>query len=74
MWIPSHIGIKGNEEVVLLAKSATPNISTIIYKISYKDYHSLYKLDVSIQTKSTVKHRSTIKSTNFFINYYSSVS
>ena len=51
-WIPSHVGISGNETVDELAKAATLSNKADIGKIHYTDYYSSFKkILIKVQRK-----------------------
>ena len=71
-WIPSHIGIQGNEEADALAKIATEAECDETIHIPFTDLRESFKHNCSLSTKKFIEQQGQIKGKDYFRFYYKS--
>lgn len=70
-WIPSHIGLRGNEDVDRLAKSATLLETVNLLEIPFTDLYETFKKSSYELTKNYALNQGLSKGKFYFENYYS---
>lgn len=65
-WIPSHIGIEGNEIADQMAKEATKSQHDDRIKVPYSDWKAFYKEEMMSRTRSRNEKEGTVKGINYF--------
>lgn len=73
-WIPSHLGIEGNESVDLLAKAATNKVLTSYYEIPHTDLFEMFKKQAVQLTNETIVNQASQKGKIYFELYYRNTS
>ncbi|KAK2574852.1 hypothetical protein KPH14_012978, partial [Odynerus spinipes] len=71
IWIPSHVGIQGNEDADAAAKSGTHSRSLDILKVPYTDLRERFKLRAFQQTKEHIKKLGSVKGRKYFLKFFS---
>ncbi|XP_076301407.1 uncharacterized protein LOC143219277 [Lasioglossum baleicum] len=69
-WIPSHIGVYGNEDTDSLAKAATSSNSADIFQVPFTDFTCHLRLKGILNTRSSITEQGTIKGIHYFQNFY----
>ncbi|KAL7297549.1 hypothetical protein TKK_0009909 [Trichogramma kaykai] len=69
-WIPSHIGIDGNEQADLLAKSATKSEFPSLRTIPFTDMLETFKKNAHDHNEDKMISESLFKGTIYFERYY----
>lgn len=70
-WVPSHIGVGGNEEADSLAKSATLDEPLSDWKVPFTDMYESFGKKCYAQTRDHVLELGLSKGRNYFQRYYS---
>lgn len=70
-WIPSHIGINGNETADVNAKLATESEPLDSIQIPFTDYYEYYKKEAKSSTIDFIKEQALNKGKQYFDNYFS---
>lgn len=70
-WVPSHIGVWGNEEADVQAKSATVEECIDNRKIPFTDLYESFKKKCYTQTGDYLRELSLNKGKNYFQKYHS---
>ncbi|XP_029674539.1 uncharacterized protein LOC115242419 [Formica exsecta] len=70
LWIPSHIGIQGNEKADILAKTATVAQPDNGITIPFTDFHESLEYKCNLSTKKYIKEQGQIKGKDYFKYYY----
>ena len=65
-WIPSHIGIQGNEEADILAKTATNDNECSLAEVPYTDLYQCFKKQAKVNVHNQIIEQSLSKGTVFF--------
>ena len=73
-WVPSHIGINGNEKADSLAKSATSSPDLNITQIPFTDLHLDFKKSARASTKNTIVNEGLNKGKLYFKYFYNTSS
>ncbi|XP_066596498.1 uncharacterized protein [Prorops nasuta] len=69
-WIPSHVGIKGNDKVDKLAKEACVKTPSSNITLPYTDFFELFGRKAVINFKNSLFQEGTYKGTIYFDRYY----
>ncbi|CAK9798658.1 hypothetical protein ANTPLA_LOCUS1718 [Anthophora plagiata] len=69
-WIPSHIGIQGNEDVDRLAKLTIETPINEILTVPYTDLLEDFRKSASSETKSIVEQQGFSKAKGYFLNFH----
>lgn len=70
MWIPAHIGVRGNEVADWLANQGTQEIAREEYKIPVDDFKQYHKEEMQRRTKRKIVGDSKDKGKFYFDNFY----
>ena len=71
-WVPSHIGIIGNETADSLAKSATIVPLSEQIDIPFSDYFEIFKKQATISTNQFITNLGLTKGKKYFESFYNS--
>lgn len=69
-WIPSHIGIRGNEDADRLAKDATSSATSDITQIPFTDFYEQFRKNMKIQTNNSIKDQGLFKGKTYFLQMF----